>query len=113
MGALTSLNISENYLFAEGAKLLAEALKINQIMTALLNISTSSVTYNGKKYGDMSGVAALAGVIPGMGALTSLNLSSNFLKAKGAEIVAEAMKVPNCAIADVLVPLSCPSIWPF
>jgi hypothetical protein len=33
--------------------------------------------------------------------LTSLNLSSNHLKAKGAKIVAEAMKVANHTIAVI------------
>jgi hypothetical protein len=39
------------------------------------------------------GVIALANAIPGMEALTSLNLSSNYLMAEGAKIVAEAIKV--------------------
>jgi hypothetical protein len=69
-GALTSLDISENDLFAEGTKLLAKALENNQIMTAL-SISSNSMTWDGEKHG-MSGVAALADVIPGMRALTKL-----------------------------------------
>jgi hypothetical protein len=47
------------------------------------------------------GIIALANAIPDMGALTSLNLSSNNLKAEGAKLVAEAIKVTNCAIAVV------------
>jgi hypothetical protein len=80
--ALTSLDISDNGLYAEGTKLLAEALKSNQIMTAL-NISSNEMTYAGVRYvgdehfGDMSGVAALGDNMPGMGALTSLDISSN------------------------------------
>jgi Leucine-rich repeat (LRR) protein len=45
------------------------------------------------------GIIAIASAIPDMGALTSLNLSSNDLKAEGAKIVAKAIKVANCAIA--------------
>jgi hypothetical protein len=41
--------------------------------------------------------------------LTSLNLSSNNLKAEGGKIVAEAIKVTNNAMAVVLAPISCPS----
>ena len=41
------------------------------------------------------------------GALTSLDLSSNKLQARGAKIVAEAIKVTNCAIAIILVPFLC------
>jgi hypothetical protein len=53
------------------------------------------------------GVVAIANAIADMGALTSLNLSSNILKAEGGKIVAEAIKVTNNAMAVVLVP--CPS----
>jgi hypothetical protein len=55
------------------------------------------------------GLITLADAIKGMKALTSLNLSSNDLKAEGAKIVAEAIKVANCAIAVVLVLIACPS----
>jgi hypothetical protein len=44
------------------------------------------------------GVIALADAIPGMKAMTSLNLASNSLRAQGVEIVADAMwciKVSN------------------
>jgi hypothetical protein len=51
----------------------------------------------------------IANDISDMGAVTSLNLSSNYLEAKGGKIVAEAIKVTNCAIAVILVPVSCPS----
>jgi hypothetical protein len=81
MGTLTSLDISKNKLYAEGTTLLAEALKSNQIMTAL-NISSNHMTYDHyavKQYGDMSGVVALTDVIPDMGALTSLDISGNML----------------------------------
>ena len=61
------------------------------------------------KPGKPEGIIAIANAIPNMGALTSLNLSSNNLEAKGAKIVAEAIKVTNCAIAAILAPFSCPS----
>jgi hypothetical protein len=41
-----------------------------------------------------------------MGAMTSLNLASNYLRADGAKIIAEAIKVMKCAIAVVLAPFS-------
>jgi Ran GTPase-activating protein (RanGAP) involved in mRNA processing and transport len=87
MGAMTSLDVSNNGLYAEGTKLLAEALKGNQLITEL-NLSSNFVTRGG-----MSGVVTLADAILEMGTLTSLNLSSNFLEADGAEIVVEAIKV--------------------
>jgi hypothetical protein len=42
-------------------------------------------------------------------AMTSLNLASNNLRAEGAKIVAEAIKVTKCTPAILLVPFSCPS----
>jgi hypothetical protein len=43
---------------------------------------------------DLSGVAALADVIPGMAAMTSLNLASNELGVEGAKIIAACL--PKC-----------------
>jgi hypothetical protein len=77
-GALLSLDISRNNLRVEGTKLLAKAIESNQTMTSL-SISSNDVTYNGSHSGDMSGVAALADVLPGMGALTTLDISTNKL----------------------------------
>jgi hypothetical protein len=56
---------------------------------------------------DVSGIIALADAIPDMGAMTSLNLASNYLRADGAKIVAEAIKVTKCTPAIILVPFSC------
>jgi Ran GTPase-activating protein (RanGAP) involved in mRNA processing and transport len=76
MGALTSLDISQNCLYTEGTKLLAQALKGNQIMTAL-NISSNFMTFDCEKNGDVSGVTALADVIPGMRLLSELDARDN------------------------------------
>ena len=58
--------------------------------------------------GKPEGIIAIANAIPDMGALTSLNLSSNDLRAEGAKIVAEAIEVTNFAFAVVLVLFSSP-----
>jgi hypothetical protein len=55
----------------EGTKLLAQALKENQVITNL-DISSNGMTYDGNEYGDISGVVVLADAIPDMGALTKL-----------------------------------------
>jgi hypothetical protein len=75
---LLSLDISSNILCVQGTKLLAKALEGNQTMTSL-NISSSSMSYDndGKKWGDVSGAAALADVIPGMGTLSMLTFSGD------------------------------------
>ena len=72
---MTKFDISSNDLCAEGTKLLAAALKGNQIVTEL-NIPSNNMTY-GSAWGDMSGIIALANVISDMGALSLLNLTDN------------------------------------
>jgi hypothetical protein len=59
--------------------------------------------------GKPEGIIALANAIPDMGAMTSLNLASNNLRAGGAKVVAEAIKVTKCTPVIILVPFSCPS----
>jgi hypothetical protein len=99
MGASTSLDLSGNHLC--------------QI------VLTDGITYSAAKSGQMLywkdrkslgadpppgcghiGVISIVDAIRDMGALTSLNLSSNNLEAGSAKIVAEAMKVTNNAIAS-------------
>jgi hypothetical protein len=82
MGALTKLDISSNMLYGAGCKVLAEALSGNKIM-AELNLAGNRLSL---KWGashdtpDTSGIATLADVIPGMGALSILNMSKNGMK---------------------------------
>jgi hypothetical protein len=98
------LSLQSNHLCAAGGKALAEGLKGNQAITEL-NIASNRLGHKTASISpDMSGIVALADVIPDMRALRSLNLSSNNLEVEGAKIVAEAMAVTNCAIAVVLAP---------
>jgi hypothetical protein len=70
-GALAKFDISDNSLYAAGAKVLAEALSGNQIMTELnvasnsLGEASTSVFYDEP---DVSGVTALVNTIRDMGA---------------------------------------------
>jgi hypothetical protein len=102
---LLSLDISDNRLLAEGTKLLAEVLKGNQIMTAL-NISSNTMTYDGGdkyggKSGDMSGVAALADVIPGMRALAKLDISNNDIGQGGSlQLIIEVCDTKGIELLD-------------
>jgi Ran GTPase-activating protein (RanGAP) involved in mRNA processing and transport len=89
MGAMTSLDVSNNKLCAEGTKLLAEALKGNQIMTEL-SLSSNYVTEGG-----LSGVVALADAIPDMGALTNFDISDNGMRAGGCKAITGALKGNN------------------
>ena len=80
---------------APGFKHLAEALKNNKTI-AELNLSSNHATntVDGTGNTDMGGVTAIANAIPTMGALTSLNLADNYIKAEGAKHVAAA--IPEC-----------------
>jgi Ran GTPase-activating protein (RanGAP) involved in mRNA processing and transport len=92
-GTLMKFDISSNDIFVEGTKLFAEALRGNQSMTEL-NLSSNCIT-DRAGYGscnDMSGVTALADVIPGMGALLVLSLKDNRLATKeGGRALAQAL----------------------
>jgi Ran GTPase-activating protein (RanGAP) involved in mRNA processing and transport len=56
-----------------------------------LNLSGNAATFDGKKHGEMSGIVALAEVIPDMGALMIFDISDNTLCAEGGKILAEAL----------------------
>jgi hypothetical protein len=73
-GTLMKFDISENSFCVAGAKALAEGLKGNQVMTEL-NLAGNAMCKESGEWGaksDMSGVIALADVIPGMRALMKL-----------------------------------------
>jgi hypothetical protein len=79
---LSKLDTSRNGLYAEGTKLLVEALSGNQITTKL-NISGNGMAKASKSSSsDISRVIALAGVIPGMRAVSSLRVGSNGIPEK-------------------------------
>ena len=81
--ALTSLNISNN-----------------NLVPVPLPTTSSDTDTDGEDEGgfDFSGIQALADAIRNNRALTSLNLASNSLGAKGAKHVAEAIKVNVSAL---------------
>jgi hypothetical protein len=81
MGAMTKFDISSNEIRAEGGKALAAGLKGNQVITEL-NISSNNLGLNSAGNGDISGVITIANVISDMGALSSLNISSNNLTSR-------------------------------
>ena len=105
---MTKFDISSNDIRAEGGKALAEGLNGNQAIKEL-NFSGNDLGYNSNGGTDTSGIIAIADVIPGMGAMTSLNLADNWLQAEGAKHVAGALKVSKCVLAIILAPLSCRS----
>jgi hypothetical protein len=93
-GALTRLDISKNKLFhndgAPAGKAISGMLAANSTLREL-DVSGSG-QYDFSK-GGPSFAQALSVGISDNGALTSLNLSSNYLEVEGAKIIAEAVKV--------------------
>jgi hypothetical protein len=82
--ALTKFDISKNDLCAAGAKILADVFNANQVMTEL-NLSGNYLGKEdpwGSSNSDMSGVIALADVIPGMGMLIKLDIRENRIASK-------------------------------
>ena len=76
---MVKLDMSANSICAEGGKLLAAALKDNQIMTEL-NIADNKLGNDGPGVfasTDMSGVIAIGDAIPTMGAMVTVNVMGN------------------------------------
>jgi hypothetical protein len=94
----------------EQAKALANILTEHPTLKSLCGNSGEEIELDirGKNIG-VKGAVMLAPEITGNGALTSLKLASNLLKAEGAKIVAEATRVTNNVIAVILAPFLCPS----
>jgi hypothetical protein len=96
-GAMTSLNLASNSL-GQIALPAGWRSKFNDGLAPW--VGPNGQQQSAKPVGKPEGIIAIANAIPDMGALTSLNLSWNHLKAKGAKIFVEAMKVTNFAIAS-------------
>jgi hypothetical protein len=92
---MTQLDISENELRPDGTKALVEGLKGNNIITEL-NIASNNLSYHGS---NLSGFIALAGVITGMGALTSLHVGKNRIPTEEMrKIMAVAVRMDNMKV---------------
>ncbi len=81
--SLTNLDLTEQEIGAEGAKDLAEALKVNKTLTNL-------DLYNNQIGAEVA--KAFAGTLEVNKTLTNLNLGSNQIGAEGAKAFAEALK---------------------
>jgi hypothetical protein len=117
-GAILSVNLLQNTIGIDQARAFASILKEHPTLKSLCGNSgeETELDMSGTMDGAMSGkfmkaegAIMLALEIAGNGVLTSLNLSLNFLKAEGAEIIADAITVTNFVVAIILVPFSCPS----
>jgi hypothetical protein len=84
MPAVTTLDLEDNNIGAEGAKAIAEALKVNMILTTL-GLSANSIGDEGAK--------AIAEALKVNAVLTDLALWINGIGDEGAIAIAEALKV--------------------
>jgi hypothetical protein len=102
------VNLLKNAIPVEQAQELVKIMQSKEKLITLCGLSGNEATLDFSNQGLGPGDAVLiANDISDMGALTSLNLSSNYLRAEGAKIVAEAIKVTNCASAIILAPFPC------
>jgi hypothetical protein len=90
--------------------------KLQEIMRSKPNLVSLCGIADDATVADLSGLGMdaddaiiLASELPDKGAMTSLNLASNELRAEGAKIVAEAIKVTMCTPVIILTPFSWPS----
>jgi hypothetical protein len=109
---LTRLDISTNALFDDDGTPAGKA--ISDMLAANSTLKELDVSSNARIQASKGGPSFAQAISVGIrdnGALTSLNLSSNYIKLEGAEIVAAAVKVTNCVIAVVFGTIFM-SIWP-
>jgi Ran GTPase-activating protein (RanGAP) involved in mRNA processing and transport len=111
MGALLILNMSKNDMKgAEAGKALGDALATNTVLKELdLSGQPEKSRDSARPNMDVAFVKAIAPGLSDNRAMTSLNLSDNKLGPKGAEHLAEGIKVINCVVAVICAPFSCPS----
>jgi hypothetical protein len=110
MRAISSANLLSNNIGIDQAHTLASILKEHPTLKSLCGNQgdETELDMSGKEIGK-EGAIMLAPEIINNGAMTSLNLAWNRLRAEGAKVVAEAIKVTMCTPAIILAPFSCPS----
>ncbi|KOO26799.1 hypothetical protein Ctob_001341, partial [Chrysochromulina tobinii] len=91
MAVLTCLVLEHNNIGDEGAKAIAEALKVNAVMTTL-NLRVNNIGVEGAK--------AIAEALKVNAVLTTLHLDANNIGAVGAKAIAEALKV-NAVLTEL------------
>jgi hypothetical protein len=88
---ITSINLSNNNVGVDGAKALAAALKVNSTITSI-NLSNNNVGVDGAK--------ALADALKDNSTITSISLSYNNVDVDGAKVLADALKI-NSTITSI------------
>jgi Ran GTPase-activating protein (RanGAP) involved in mRNA processing and transport len=92
MGALLVLSLEGNCFCAEGGKALAAGLKGNQVITEL-NVSYNELCLGPRLKTDPSGITAIADAIPGMRAMTKIDVRGNAIGSEGKRALKKAAGV--------------------
>ena len=106
-GAMTALNLSSNAIGGYAVPAGWKYLPFSPPNSRFYNTATKKNQGEPPAGASQAGYIAVANAIKDMETLTSLDLSSNYLYAKGSKIIAEAIKVLIYTIAVVLAPFSC------
>jgi hypothetical protein len=89
----------------EQAQELVKIMRAKENLTTLCGLSgeETELDFSSGQYLGAGDAVLIANDISDMGALTSLNLASTYLKVEDGKIMAEAIKVISCAIMVVSV----------
>jgi hypothetical protein len=112
MRALSCANLLKNGIDADQANALVSILKEHPTLKSLCGNKGDETELD--MSGKMNGAGDAIMLVPELinnGAMTSLNLASNYLGSRGAKIVAEAIKVTKCTPAISMAPFSCLSVF--
>jgi hypothetical protein len=109
-GALSVASVMGNKIGKEQLARLQEIMRAKPNLVSLCGIADDATEADLSGLGmDADDAIVLVSELPDKGALTSLDLSLNWLRAEGTKIVAEAIKVTMCTPAIIMAPFSCPS----
>jgi hypothetical protein len=110
MGALSVTNVMGNMIGKE------QLAKLQEIMHSKPNLVSLCGIADDATEADLSGLnmdaddaIVLSAELPDKGAMTSLDISGNYIGPEGAKHIAGAVKVSKCVLAIILAPLSCQS----
>jgi hypothetical protein len=107
-GALSCANLLKNGIDADQANALVSILKEHPTLKSLCGNKgdETALDMSGRMYGVGDAIMIVPEIIDNdNGAMTSLDLSGNRLKAEGAKVVAEAIKGTKCTPAIILASL--------
>ena len=86
------MNILKNRIGEEGLKAIIDAWKASKSLKSICGATSAELDLSGQQLGGYGDIPVVCAEIKNNGALTSLNLANNDLRAEGAKHIAEAIK---------------------